>query len=125
MKPLRGRRPGAYGAEHPANPEFATVGDSLWWGIVTLTTVGYGDVVPKTTTGRVAGIAIMFAGIATIGILAGSLAAVFHLDEQTADDEEPEMGGVQPLHDELAALRSQLRAVDERLGHLAERARGS
>ena len=36
----------AYYAEHPANPGFATVGDALWWGIVTLTTVGYGDIVP-------------------------------------------------------------------------------
>src|SRR6478609_4314285 len=31
----------AYYAEHPVNPEFATFGDSLWWSIVTLTTVGY------------------------------------------------------------------------------------
>jgi voltage-gated potassium channel len=42
----------AYHAEHSVNPEFATVGDALWWGIVTLTTVGYGDIVPKTPTGR-------------------------------------------------------------------------
>ena len=40
-----------YYAEHPTNPEFATVGDALWWGIVTLTTVGYGDIVPKTPSG--------------------------------------------------------------------------
>ena len=45
----------AYHAEHPVNPEFATVGDAFWWGIVTLTTVGYGDIVPETTTGRFAG----------------------------------------------------------------------
>ena len=46
----------AYVAEHPANPEFATYGDPLWWGIVTLTTVGYGDIVPITEKGRIAGV---------------------------------------------------------------------
>ena len=69
----------AYYAEHPANPEFATIGDALWWGIVTLTTVGYGDIVPKTPTGRFAAVAIMITGIAVLGLLSGSLASFFRL----------------------------------------------
>ena len=77
----------AYYAEHPTNPEFATFGDSLWWGIVTLTTVGYGDIVPKTTVGRLAGVMIMISGISVVGILAGSLASFFRLgDSQSGDD---------------------------------------
>ena len=72
----------AYHAEHPVNPEFATIGDALWWGIVTLTTVGYGDIVPITTTGRWAGIAIMFTGTAVLGVLAGSLASFFRVDPE-------------------------------------------
>jgi voltage-gated potassium channel len=70
----------AYYAEHPVNPEFATVGDALWWGIVTLTTVGYGDIVPKTPTGRWAAVIIMITGIAVLGLLAGSLASFFRPD---------------------------------------------
>lgn len=69
----------AYYAEHPTNPEFATFGDSLWWAIVTLTTVGYGDIVPATTTGRIAAVMIMLTGVAVLGLLAGTLASFFRL----------------------------------------------
>jgi voltage-gated potassium channel Kch len=61
----------AYQAEHATNSEFAAVGDALPWGIVTLTTVGYGDIVPHTTAGRFAGVMIMVTGIAVLGVLAG------------------------------------------------------
>jgi voltage-gated potassium channel len=115
---------GAYQAEHKTNPEFATVGDALWWGIVTLTTVGYGDIVPKTSAGRLCGVVIMFTGIAVLGVLAGSLASLFNL--QGSSDEKPDAdspaeataGRSVPL--ELAALQAQLQAVERRLGQLAQ-----
>jgi voltage-gated potassium channel len=117
---------GAYQAEHKTNPEFATVGEVLWWGIVTLTTVGYGDIVPKTTAGRLCGIAIMFTGIAVLGVLAGSLASLFNL-EPVAEQQEPstassatEPTGRATVPVELAALQVQLREVERRLGPLAE-----
>jgi voltage-gated potassium channel len=120
----------AYEAEHPTNPGFATIGDALWWGIVTLTTVGYGDIVPKTQAGRFAGIAIMFTGIAVLGVLAGSLAEVFHLDESSADSESPGTAPVTvtdapPLDAELVALQDELRAIEIRLGELAQITRAS
>jgi voltage-gated potassium channel len=74
----------AYFAEHPTNPGFATVGDALWWGIVTMTTVGYGDIVPKTPTGRIAAVAIMVTGVAVLGVLAGALASFFRIDSPPA-----------------------------------------
>jgi len=120
----------AYQAEHPSNPGFATFGDALWWGTVTLTTVGYGDVVPKTTAGRLSGVAIMFTGIAVLGVLAGSLASLFGLgasreDEAVAQDREPLAADAKPrgVDDELAALRAQLIAVEQGLGALAEHLR--
>ena len=117
----------AYKSEHPTNPGFATVGDSLWWGIVTLTTVGYGDIVPKTTGGRLAGIAIMFTGIAVLGVLAGSLASLFGIGAPSTTEADADAGvdgeELRPLDEELAELRGQLRSVEERLGRVAEHAR--
>jgi voltage-gated potassium channel len=113
----------AYQAEHPTNPGFATIGDAFWWGIVTMTTVGYGDIVPRTTAGRVAGVMIMFTGVAVLGVLAGSLAALFHLDATGGDGEPAGAAETRPVYEEMAALQDELRALDERLGALAERAR--
>ena len=109
----------AYEAEHPTNPGFATIGDALWWGIVTLTTVGYGDIVPKTHAGRFAGVAIMFTGVAVLGVLAGSLADLFKLGGDESKAAAPDA----PLYEELAALRLELHALEDRLGQAAERAR--
>jgi voltage-gated potassium channel len=116
----------AYYAEHPANPGFATVGDALWWGIVTLTTVGYGDIVPKTPTGRWAAVTIMITGIAVLGVLAGSLASFFRLGEGEAAAGAPadqpartattsNDAALQALAGEVAALRHQVAALVERL----------
>ena len=114
----------AYDAEHPTNPGFATFGDALWWGIVTLTTVGYGDIVPKTTAGRLSGVAIMFTGVAVLGVLAGSLASLFAVtgkdEDASTPPEQPADGGTwASVKDELAILRSQLAVLEHGLGELA------
>ncbi len=111
----------AYTAEKAVNPEFATYGDALWWGIVTITTVGYGDIVPVTTQGRIAGVFLMITGLATLGVLSGTMASFFRT---TAAAEEggqgavsnPEPSGTDRIAIELAALRGQLSAIEERLG---------
>ena len=69
----------AYVAEHPSNPEFSTFGDACWWGIVTLTTVGYGDIVPITEKGRISGTFLMLTGVTTLGVISGTLASAFRL----------------------------------------------
>jgi voltage-gated potassium channel len=85
----------AYEAEHSVNPEFLTYADAAWWGIVTLTTVGYGDVVPITGIGRWAGVVLMVTGIGIIGTLAGSLASFLRIDRSRATA-GPGAGGAPP-----------------------------
>ncbi|NXY52192.1 KCNQ5 protein, partial [Ceuthmochares aereus] len=60
-----------YLAEKDANAQFATYADSLWWGTVTLTTIGYGDKTPQTWLGR-----MLAAGFALLGISFFALPAV-------------------------------------------------
>jgi voltage-gated potassium channel len=90
-------------AEHATNPGFATYGDSLWWGIVTMTTVGYGDIVPHTQTGRWAAVAIMLTGVAVLGVLAGSLASFFRL-EPADQEQKPTADAASPSDDTSAAV---------------------
>lgn len=56
---------------------FGTLPQSLWWAVVTLTTTGYGDVVPQTTVGRVIAAGTMMSGIAVFALWAGILATGF------------------------------------------------
>lgn len=51
--------------------------DSLWWAFVTATTVGYGDLSPSTTIGRIIAALLMIVGIGTIGMLTGTIATYF------------------------------------------------
>ena len=59
-----------------ANANITTGGDALWWAIVTITTVGYGDFFPVTPGGRIVGVFVMFAGVGIIASLASILASV-------------------------------------------------
>ena len=52
-------------------------GNALWWAIVTVTTVGYGDVVPETTSGRLIASALMLVGVSAIPIASSLVVSVF------------------------------------------------
>jgi voltage-gated potassium channel len=113
----------AYRAEHATNPEFKTFGDALWWAVVTLTTVGYGDIVPETTAGRVDGVMIMVVGIGILGLLAGSLASFFGFGRRMAaadaDDSAPDdSSSDEPVAAELAELRAQVARLADELARL-------
>ena len=73
-------------AEHDAQPEaFSSIPAAMWWGVVTLTTVGYGDIYPVTLTGKLLGASLACFGIGVFvlpaGIVASSFAAEVSKDE--------------------------------------------
>lgn len=67
-----------YYAEHDAQPDkFSSIPASMWWGVATLTTVGYGDVFPVTTVGKVLGAMIAVLGVGLFALPTGILASGF------------------------------------------------
>ena len=55
--------------------EITNIGQALWWVFVTITTVGYGDLAPVTTTGRLVAVGLMICGVALIGVVTATLAS--------------------------------------------------
>ncbi len=77
-----------YYVEHDAQPDaFSSIPSALWWGVVTLTTVGYGDVYPKTLLGKVIGAFVAVLGIGLFALPAGIIASGFaaELEHNTPD----------------------------------------
>ncbi|MBS4536263.1 NAD-binding protein [Clostridium sp. D2Q-14] len=59
------------------NPRINTIQDAIWWGFVTSTSVGYGDIYPVTIIGRIISIFLMLIGIGVFGFITGSFASIF------------------------------------------------
>jgi voltage-gated potassium channel len=92
---------GLYVLEGDQNPAVDSVGDALWWAIVTATTVGYGDISPSTLEGRAIAVVLMIVGIGVIGIFTASVASHMFADDREA-----------PAGDLLARLDRIERALD-------------
>jgi voltage-gated potassium channel len=65
-----------------------TAEDALWWSLATVTTVGYGDVYPKTTAGHIVGSVLMIAGIALFGTFTATVASFFVQQDGKREDEK-------------------------------------
>ena len=96
-----------------AGANITTGGDALWWAIVTITTVGYGDFYPVSAAGRIVGTLVMFAGIGVIGALASILASVLIPMPKDQPDSAVDLAA---MRDELTAVRGELSSLAKLLG---------
>jgi hypothetical protein len=92
--------------------DFHSIGDGIWWSIVTLATVGYGDIVPTTSWGRVIGGLVIVFGVTFLAFLTATVTSLFVSSEQ-AEAAEKERTVMSRGEEEIIAA---LRKLDERVG---------
>jgi voltage-gated potassium channel len=96
-----------------AEASITTGGEAMWWSVVTISTVGYGDYSPVTMGGRITAVFVMFAGVGIIGSLASILASVLVSPSDSGQTQTPAasepseelVGELRPVREELARLR--------------------
>lgn len=93
---------------------FTSFGDAIWFSIVTVATVGYGDVVPSNTAGRIVASLVILFTMAFFPILTGIITASL-IERNQRDDREDDLNDARERHDQLIA---ELKAVQERLDRL-------
>jgi voltage-gated potassium channel len=114
MLPLEAKSPDA---------NITTGGDALWWGIVTVTTVGYGDQYPVTTGGRIVGVFVLLVGVGLFGTFTGFLANAFLAPPREPELDRPAEPGsardvIADVRRELAAQEATTAALRRRLEQL-------
>lgn len=102
--------------EHLVDPEtFDNVWLGMWWATETVTTVGYGDVVPGQTAGKVIATVLMVGGLSLFAVVTGTITSLFvqRAQAQAQQEERDE------LKSTLLGLQSELAAVREQFGRLS------
>ena len=89
------------------NATIKSGGDALWWALTTVTTVGYGDMYPVTTEGRIIAAVLMLIGIALFGAMSAIVTSKLILPKETRDHEELRHE-IRSLHAEIKELRRHL-----------------
>jgi voltage-gated potassium channel len=83
--------------------DFSSTWEGIWWAVVTVTTVGYGDVYPRSVTGRAVAIVVMFVGIGFLSVLTATIASFF-VKTDRGDEFEAMIASLDRLEVEMAAI---------------------
>jgi voltage-gated potassium channel len=94
--------------ERERNPDLADFPEALWWAVVTVTTVGYGDITPQTLAGRVTGGFLMVIGIGLFSAITANVASRFVSRDTPAGQPDSESG---ILLAEVRALRAEVQLL--------------
>lgn len=97
-----------------SNTENTTLSDALWWSIVTATTVGYGDISPVTTVGRITAVVLMMLGIGTIGMLTGSI-STFFIKDSSDDKHIQKLEAIKKMYDNKIIDENEYRALKNKI----------
>jgi len=92
------------------NASIETFGDAVWWSLVTMATVGYGDYVPVTANGRIIAVGVMVVGISLLGLVGASVASavVTRLSGKQEQGQSEVKGDILELKAEITAIREAL-----------------
>ncbi|HEY2741846.1 MAG TPA: potassium channel family protein [Gaiellaceae bacterium] len=90
--------------------DFRTFWDGIWWAVVTVTTVGYGDLYPHTVAGRMIAMMLMLVGIGFIAVLTASVASIFVKTDRQEERAESQ--------DERAEIADALKRIETDLAEL-------
>jgi voltage-gated potassium channel len=96
--------------------DFPTLGQGMWWAVQTVTTVGYGDVVPTTTEGRAIGTVVMVTGIGFLSVVTAAITATFVESARRRFT----AGRHDPVSHELEKISERLDRIDARLDDLSD-----
>ena len=102
--------------------DFQTVGDGMWWAIVTLATVGYGDIVPHTAWGRVVGSVVIVVGVTFLSFLTATVTSMFvsaDQDERAAEAKEAQAAREAETQALLRELRERSAALEAKIDALS------
>lgn len=108
---------GLYAAENGVNEAVTSPLDALWWGIVTLTTVGYGDVYPVTLEGRLAAAVLMLLGIGVFSVITATVTSYLVSTNTAERDPAHRLRDLRALHDEGLVTESEYEERRARLVH--------
>ena len=109
-----------YAVESQTESEINTILDAVWWTVATITTVGYGDIVPLSELGRIIGIFYMFFGVTFIAL---SISIVgtrlykkkFEKEEEMAFDQKKILGIIKKLEDKQNEMSQSLKEIRDSL----------